>query len=37
MSYIDVRELRKTFTVRKKRAKGQLLREKDPVEALRSE
>ena len=35
MSYIDVRELRKTFTVRKKREKGKLLREKDTVEALR--
>ncbi len=35
MSYIDVRELRKTFTVRKKREKGKLLREKETVEALR--
>ena len=35
MSYIDVRELRKTFTVRKKREKGKLLREKDTVEALK--
>ena len=35
MSYIDVRELKKTFTVRKKREKGKLLREKDTVEALK--
>nr|AHF26237.1 ABC transporter ATP-binding protein [uncultured bacterium Contigcl_1794] len=35
MSYIDVRELRKTFTVRKKREKGKLLREKETVEALK--
>ena len=35
MSYIDVRELRKSFTVRKKREKGKLLREKETVEALR--
>ena len=35
MSYIDVRELRKTFTVRKKREKGKLFREKDTVEALK--
>ena len=35
MSYIDVRDLRKTFTVRKKREKGKFLREKETVEALR--
>nr|AHF25642.1 ABC transporter ATP-binding protein [uncultured bacterium Contigcl_24] len=35
MSYIDVRELRKTFTIRKKREKGKLFREKDTVEALK--
>ena len=35
MSYIEVRELRKHFTVRKKREKGKLLREKETVEALK--
>ena len=35
MSYIQVDQLRKTFTVRKKREKGGLLREKETVEALR--
>ena len=34
MSYIQVENLRKTFTVRKKREKGSLLREKETVEAL---
>ena len=34
MSYIQVDHLRKTFTVRKKREKGRLLREKDTVTAL---
>ncbi|MBE5788025.1 MAG: ABC transporter, partial [Clostridiales bacterium] len=33
MSYIDVRNLSKTFTVRKKREKGKLLREKTEVKA----
>ena len=35
MSYIQVDRLRKTFTVRKKREKGKLLREKETVTALR--
>ncbi|MBR5180592.1 MAG: ATP-binding cassette domain-containing protein [Lachnospiraceae bacterium] len=35
MSYIEVENLRKTFTVRKKREKGKLLREKEIVEALK--
>ena len=35
MSYIEVNDLRKTFTVRKKREKGKLFREKDIVEALK--
>ncbi len=35
MSYIEVRELKKTFTVRKKREKGKLFREKQTVEALK--
>ena len=35
MSYIDVDHLCKTFTVRKKREKGSLLREKETVHALR--
>ena len=35
MSYIEVQNLRKTFTVRKKRGKGSLLREKETVEALK--
>ena len=35
MSYISVDHLCKTFTVRKKRGKGSLLREKDTVHALR--
>ena len=34
MSYIQVDHLRKTFTVRKKREKGSLLREKETVTAL---
>ena len=34
MSYIDVEELRKSFTVRKKREKGSLFREKQKVDAL---
>ena len=34
MSYIEVNNLRKTFTVRKKRDKGKLFREKEIVEAL---
>ncbi len=34
MSYIEVRDLTKTFTVRKKREKGHLLREKTSVRAL---
>ena len=34
MSYIQVDHLRKTFTVRKKREKGRLLREKQTVAAL---
>ena len=35
MSYIQAEHLRKTFTVRKKREKGSLLREKQTVEAIR--
>ncbi len=35
MSYITVNNLQKTFTVRKKREKGQLFREKQIVEALK--
>ena len=35
MSYIQAEGLRKTFTVRKKREKGSLLREKETVEAIR--
>ena len=35
MSYIEVRNLTKTFTVRKKREKGRLFREKTSVRALR--
>ncbi|MBP5725799.1 MAG: ATP-binding cassette domain-containing protein, partial [Clostridia bacterium] len=35
MSYIQVEHVQKTFTVRKKREKGQLLREKETVYALR--
>jgi len=35
MSYIEVNNLRKTFTVRKKREKGKLFREKEIVEALK--
>lgn len=35
MSYIRVDHLRKTFTVRKKREKGRLLREKETIAALR--
>ena len=34
MSYIEVRDLKKTFTVRKKREKGQFFRQKDLVTAL---
>ena len=35
MQYITVENLTKTFTVRKKREKGKLLREKTEVQALR--
>ena len=35
MSYIQAENLRKVFTVRKKREKGGLLREKQTVEAIR--
>ncbi len=35
MSYIQVDHLQKTFTVRKKREKGRLLREKETIAALR--
>ncbi len=35
MSYLQVEHIQKTFTVRKKREKGSLLREKQQVEALR--
>jgi len=35
LSYIEVKDLRKTFTVRKKREKGKLFREKEIVEALK--
>ena len=35
MSYIEVRDLRKTFTVRKKREKGSLFRERETVKALK--
>ncbi len=35
MRYITVENLTKTFTVRKKREKGRLLREKTEVQALR--
>ena len=35
MSYIEVKGLKKTFTVRKKREKGRLFREKQTVEALK--
>ena len=35
MSYIQVDQLQKTFTVRKKREKGRMLREKETVFALR--
>lgn len=34
MSYIEVNNLRKNFTIRKKREKGKLFREKEIVEAL---
>ena len=34
MKYIQVNGLRKTFTVRKKREKGRLLREREAVPAL---
>ncbi len=36
MSYIHVQNLSKRFTVRKKREKGSLLREKEEVQALRA-
>jgi len=35
LSYIEVQDLRKTFTVRKKREKGKLFREKEIVDALK--
>ena len=35
MSYIDVQNLGKTFTLRKKREKGKLLREKTEIQALK--
>ena len=35
MSYIEVRNLKKDFVVKKKREKGKLLREKDTVKALK--
>ena len=35
MSYIEVNNLRKNFTIRKKREKGKLFREKEIVEALK--
>ena len=35
MSYIQVEHLHKTFTVRKKKGKGSLFREKETVEAIR--
>ena len=35
MNYIEVSGLRKTFTVRKKREKGKLLRKKETIEALK--
>ena len=35
MSYIEVDGMKKTFTVKKKREKGKLLREKQTVEALK--
>ena len=35
MSYIEVNGLKKTFTVKKKREKGKLFREKQIVEALK--
>ena len=35
MSYIEVKGLKKTFTVRKKREKGRLFRERQTVEALK--
>ena len=34
MSYIEVNNLRKTFTIRKKREKGKFFREKEIIEAL---
>ncbi|MBE5771202.1 MAG: ATP-binding cassette domain-containing protein [Clostridiales bacterium] len=36
MSYISVRDLSKSFTVRKKREKGHLLREKTQIQALQN-
>ena len=35
MSYIEIRDLKKNFTVKKKREKGHLFREKQTVEALK--
>ena len=35
MSYIDVQNLSKSFTLRKKREKGKLLREKTEIQALK--
>ncbi len=35
MSYIEVNDLKKTFTVRKKREKGKLFRDKQKVDALK--
>ena len=35
MSYIEVNNLKKNFIVKKKRQKGQLLREKETVKALK--
>ena len=35
MSYIEVNGLKKSFTVKKKREKGKLFREKQIVEALK--
>ena len=36
MSYISVHDLSKSFTVRKKREKGHLLREKTQIQALQN-
>ena len=35
MSYIEVNGLRKCFTVKKKKEKGKLFREKEIIEALK--